>query len=606
MRRGVLVLLGLLVGSFIVAAPAMAERRVALVIGNAHYAHTPALRNPVNDAQDVAAELKQVGFDVTLVTDVDENTFARQIDDFGRRLEGADVALFYYAGHGMQVNDKNYLVATNAKLESEFLVPSEAIEVDAIIQLMESRARINLVFLDACRDNPLADNLRHTLMAEHRSVSLGRGLARVEPTGRDTLVAFSAAPGQEAEDGSGRNSPFAAALLRHMPEPGVEVSVMLKQVSAEVRQATDSAQRPQQLSDMAEPFYFVGARAVAAAKPAAAASDHAVELAFFQAAVAANDCTAIHSYLTRYPDGIFVDLARLAEQRLCGAPASAAASEDKAKTAVPPKSAAESQLVEAPAGSAASPQPANSIKPMASVPTALVLPPPDAAAPAEHAAPQSVEASPPAAAPPSTKRMASPPALAELPPAEASALVPSATETARRLQTELLRVGCAGPDMTANGNWDDESQAALAQFNRVAKTSFATPSETAIAAVHGHDGQVCQIVCGAGEQARGNTCIAEPEPHPHAKKEAERPRSKGHKSDERVSSRPRREPERERERETVRSRPELRPRPESASRDSSAPTLNAFQGSTSPISGPKGMKCHTLDEVGLAPHIVCF
>jgi uncharacterized caspase-like protein len=558
MRRGLIALLGLLLGSVIACGPAMAERRVALVVGNAHYANTAALRNSVTDAQDVAAELKQLGFEVTLATDLDESAFGRQIDDFGRRLKGADVGLFYYAGHGVQVNNQNYLVAINAKLESEFLVPSETIEVDAIIRLMESRTPINLVFLDACRDNPLAENLRRTLVNEHRSVSLGRGLARVEPTGRDTLVAFSAAPGQEAEDGTGRNSPFAAALLHHMPEPGLEVSVMLKLVSADVRKATNSAQRPQQLSDMTEAFYFAGtpaaakplaaapplATAPAPSVPAASAPDRAVEVAFFQTAIAANDCAAIRAYLARYPDGIFVDLAGLSEQRLCSAPARVAASEDTAKTAAPP------QLAE-PAGSAAAPP----AQPM--------------------------------------KRMVPPPVVAALPPTGTPAPGSTAAETARMLQSELLRVGCGGPKFTANGDWDDESRAALAQFNRVARTSFTGPSEAAITAVHGRDGQVCPILCGPGQRAQGNICVAEPEPRARAKKHASRPRSRGGDSDERASSRP------PRQRDTVRSRPE------SASGDSGAPHLNAFQGSTSPISGPNGMKCHTLDQVGSAPRIVC-
>jgi hypothetical protein len=440
----------------------------------------------------------------------------------------------------------------------------------------------------------LADNLRHSLVAEHRSVSLGRGLARMEPTGRDTLLAFSAAPGEEAEDGAGRNSPFASALLRHMPEPGVEVSVMLKQVSAEVRQATNSAQRPQQLSDMAEPFYFVGARSAEAARPHAAAPDHSVELAFFQTAVAANDCAAIRSYLTRYPNGIFVDLAKLAEQRLCSGPARHPESEDQARAA-PAKSTTSSQPIDT-GGSGASPQPAQSIKRMAPTPVGAVMPPPDAAAPGKPAAPELVETAAPGATPPppvSDKRRAPGPVVAATPPADAQAPAPSPADAASRLQTELMRVGCGGPDLTANGDWDDESKAALAQFNRFAKTSYTEPSEAAIAAVHAHDGPVCPLLCGEGRRALGDTCVAEPEPHPRAKKEAERPRSKSRKSDERVSSRP------PRRRETVRSRPE------SASRDSGAPHLNAFEGSTSPISGPHGMKCYTLDEVGLAPRIVC-
>jgi uncharacterized caspase-like protein len=546
MRRNLVALCGLLIGGIFACSPALAERRVALVIGNAHYANTNVLRNSVNDAEDVAAELKQLGFDVTLATDLDESAFAQQIDNFGRRLEGADVGLFYYAGHGLQVNDKNYLVATNARLESEFLVPSETILVDAIIRLMESRAGVNLVFLDACRDNPLADNLRRSLISEHRSVSLGRGLARMEPTGRQTLVAFSAAPGESAEDGNGRNSPFAAALLQRMPEPGVEVSVMLKQVSADVREATHSAQRPQQVSDMAEPFYFAGTAAAVAAKPPSAAADSSVELAFFQTAVAANDCAAMRSYLTRYPQGIFVELARLSEQRLCGAPARAAESEHQLK----------SEALAAP------------------VAAAPLIKPPDSAA-----SPQAAEPNKPAA--PAA-------AFAALPPASTPAPAPIATETARNLQSELLRVGCGAAELTTTGDWGDESRSALAQFNRFAKTNFTGPSQAALAAVHSHQGRVCPLVCGEGMRAEGNTCVAEPQQHPHAKRQAERPHPRSRDSAQRTS------------------RP---PRDASRSHDTSAdngiPTLKSYQGSTSPFGSLHGMKCYTLDEAGLAPRIVC-
>ena len=171
---------------------ASAERRVALVIGNAAYAHATALRNPGNDAGDVAETLKKLGFEVLLARDLDQQNFAKTIEQFARALDEADTALFFYAGHGLQMNDKNYLVSTNARLENEFLLSSETIELDAIVRLMESKSPTNLVFLDACRNNPLTENLRRSLTALKRSAQLGRGLARIEPTGRDTLVAFAA------------------------------------------------------------------------------------------------------------------------------------------------------------------------------------------------------------------------------------------------------------------------------------------------------------------------------------------------------------------------------------------------------------------------------
>jgi uncharacterized caspase-like protein len=281
----------------------------------------------------MADALRKLGFEVLLASNLDQQKFARTIDQFGRMLDRADVGLFFYAGHGLQINERNFLVSTNAQLASEFLIPSETIELDSVIRLMESKAATNLVFLDACRNNPLAEDLRKNLAALNRSVSLGRGLARVETTGRDTLIAFAAAPGQEAADGLSRNSPFTTALLKHLPQPGVEVSVMLKQVSAEVRRMTNNNQRPQQLSDMSRMFFFANATEpatakvaaldpdVASAKPAASQierrDDRALDVAFWNAAQAADHCDAVRAYLRRFPSGVFVELATLSEARLC-------------------------------------------------------------------------------------------------------------------------------------------------------------------------------------------------------------------------------------------------------------------------------------------------
>ena len=264
MFHRLMVLLGLAM-TLITASAAHAERRVALVIGNASYSSAASLRNPRNDANDMAETLKKLGFEVQLGLDLDQKSFASTIEDFARALDGADVGLFFYAGHGLQLNDKNYLVSVNARLENEFLLAAETMDLTSIVRLMELKAAVNLVFLDACRNNPLAENLRRGLEATKRSAALGRGLARVEPTSRDTLIAFAAAPGQVAADGNDRNSPFTASLLRNIPRPKVEVSVMLKEVSADVRRATANAQRPQQLSDMSRTFYFAAEPAVAEA-----------------------------------------------------------------------------------------------------------------------------------------------------------------------------------------------------------------------------------------------------------------------------------------------------------------------------------------------------
>jgi formylglycine-generating enzyme required for sulfatase activity len=332
MLRRLLVFGTALAAATLPAVDAQAERRVALVIGNSAYNSAAALRNPRNDAGDMAEALRKFGFEVTLGLDLDQGQFAGTIDKFARTLDGADVALLFYAGHGLQINEKNYLVSVNAQLSNEFLISSETIELDAIVGLMESKVSTNIVFLDACRNNPLAENLKRNLAVMHRTVAVGKGLARMEPTSRDTMIAYAAAPGQEAADGGGRNSPFTAALLKHMPASGVEISVMLKLVAADVRQATRNEQRPQQLSDTSRRFYFVGGPSVAEAQPhdpkpappapspsrnAQSAEDRSLEIAFWNSARAANECDAMRLYMQRYPKGLFLELAKLSEVRLC-------------------------------------------------------------------------------------------------------------------------------------------------------------------------------------------------------------------------------------------------------------------------------------------------
>jgi formylglycine-generating enzyme required for sulfatase activity len=337
MLSRILLFVALLTGPALVAADAHAERRVALVVGNARYENAATLRNPRNDAGDMAELLKKLGFDVLLGLDLNEQDFAGKIEQFAQMLDDADVGLFFYAGHGLQVNERNYLVSTNARLGNPFLVASETIDLESIVRLMESKTPVNLVFLDACRNNPLRERLERSLGAMKRSVVLGRGLARIDVTSRDTLIAFSAAPGQEAADGNSRNSPFTASLLRHISQPGLEVSVMLKEVTADVRRETRNSQRPQQLSDMSRTFYFVPpsqvarvdvtpvpapapppAPAQAAPKPSAPPpEDRSLEMAFWNAAQAANECEATRAYLQTFPKGIFVALAKLSERRLC-------------------------------------------------------------------------------------------------------------------------------------------------------------------------------------------------------------------------------------------------------------------------------------------------
>jgi Caspase domain len=499
MRRCLIAFFGVI--GCLAATQAVAERRVALVVGNAQYAHTPALPNPRNDAQDIADTLKKVGFEVMLGYDLDQTKFARIIDEFARALEGADVGLFFYAGHGLQINEKNYLVSTEAKLESTFLVPSETIELDAVIRLMESKAGTNLIFLDACRNNPLTDNLRRNLAAINRTVTVGRGLARIEPTGRDTLVAFSSAPGQEAADGRGRNSPFTASLLRHLPKPGIEVSVMLKDVTADVRRETNNAQRPQQLSDMSKTFYFVKAEpavvaAPGAAMPPAVPTDPVdpIDMAFWQSAAAANECESIRAYLRRFPAGKFVDLARISERRLCKVVTEVAVS------APQPSSSG-------PVAPTLSPGPASSPAIPASSPNTQ----------SAGGAPMNVAVAAPTAPPP-----------AAVPVAPVVAV--DALDVGRKLQRELLRVGCGVGGIEIDGTWGTASRDALRSFNERTRSIAVVdrPTPEALEEVRSHKDRVCPTGCEPGTELRGTACVAIPKPlerSRHASRPPERERS---------------------------------------------------------------------------------
>jgi hypothetical protein len=476
MRQCLMTVLGVV--GCLAATQAAAERRVALVVGNAQYAYTPTLPNPRNDAHDIAETLRQVGFEVTVGYDLDQSKFARIIDAFAQALDGADVGLFFYAGHGLQINEKNYLVSTEARLESAFLVPSETIELDAVIRLMESKTSTNLIFLDACRNNPLIDNLRHNLAAINRAVTVGRGLARIERTGRDTLVAFSSAPGQEAADGHGRNSPFTASLLQHLLKPGLEVSVMLKEVTADVRRETDNAQRPQQLSDMSKTFYFVKAEpATATALPASARippgsptdPPDPLDVAFWQSAAATKECESIRAYLRRFPNGYFVDLARIAERPLCKAgPEVAVAPPQRPSLAVAPA------LTSGPAAVPAAPAP-SPVQPVGAGTNVAIAPP---------------------AAPPSVAPVVTP------------VVTSDAVDLGRKLQGELLRVGCAASGIEIDGTWGAASREALRSFNERTRSiaPIDQPTTEALEAVRSRKERVCPMPCEAGTELRGTSC----------------------------------------------------------------------------------------------------
>jgi uncharacterized caspase-like protein len=214
---------------------AQAERRVALVIGNSAYKTVPKLANPVNDAALVGGMLKKAGFDSTdIKTDLNAAEMRRALREFGAHARDAAVAVIYYAGHGIELDGTNYLIPIDAALETDSDVLDETVALDRALFAVEPAKQLRLIVLDACRDNPFAKSMKRTVAAR----AIGRGLAKVEPTSPNTMIAFAAKAGSTASDGDSRNSPFAAALVERLPTPGLDLRKAFGFVRDDVLKAT--------------------------------------------------------------------------------------------------------------------------------------------------------------------------------------------------------------------------------------------------------------------------------------------------------------------------------------------------------------------------------
>jgi Caspase domain/VHL beta domain len=219
-----------------------AGHRVALVIGNSAYKFANPLPNPANDSTDFAQALRDIGFTVIEGHDLDWRSMIAKTREFSAQLDKAELALVFYAGHGVQVDGRNYLVPVDAKLEHAGDLDLDAVDLQTMLRPMEAERRVNLVFLDACRDNPFTRSLARSL-GSTRSTAVAQGLAQVN-SAAGTMIAFSTQPDNVAQDGQGRNSPFTAALLKYVKTPNLEVEQMMKQVRVEVMAATQEKQVP--------------------------------------------------------------------------------------------------------------------------------------------------------------------------------------------------------------------------------------------------------------------------------------------------------------------------------------------------------------------------
>lgn len=285
---------------------AEAERRLALVIGNGGYSIGP-LDNPTNDAALMAETLRIAGFEVTHHEDLGYRDMQRAVVQFGRDLRGAGedtVGMVYYAGHAVQAGGENYLIPVDADIQDELDLDIQTLRIETVMRGLDSAGnRLNMVVLDACRNNPFK--------AISRSTS--RGLAKIDAAS-GTLLAYSTAPGSVAADGSGRNSPYTAALVKAIRTPGLPVEQVFKRVRIDVMERTGQQQVPWESSSLTGDFMFLEpAPVVAAPAPAPAVQDNNAEIQFWTSIAAGNDPNLFRGYLQAYPDGLF---AGLAQQRI--------------------------------------------------------------------------------------------------------------------------------------------------------------------------------------------------------------------------------------------------------------------------------------------------
>ncbi|MGJ4928170.1 caspase family protein [Bradyrhizobium sp. HKCCYLS2038] len=437
----------LLLALWIGCGAAHAERRVALVIGNSAYRNVAKLTNPANDAALVAKMFKTAGFEsVTSRFDLNINEMRKALREFAAKARDAQLAVIYYAGHGIELDGINYLIPTDATIESDTDVLDEALSLDRMLVAVEPAKQLRLVILDACRDNPFAKTMKRTMASR----SIGRGLAKVEPNAPNTMIAFAAKAGSTAADGDAGNSPFATALAEHLPKPGLDLRKAFGFVRDDVLRSTGNRQEPYVYGSLGgEDVSLVPAPAITGAEPKAIDNArHDYELA-----LQAGDKEAWEAYLQSYPSGFYANLARVQLKKMV-------AEEERLKAER--RKATEQARIDG-----------------------------DKVAAAEKRAGDKGG---------DTQKMA-----AIVMPATRPGL--SDSELATSLQLQLRRVGCF--DGAASGNWDDASTRALTQFNGYARTNLETsaPSLAALEVLKARTSRACPLSCETGYRTNGESCV---------------------------------------------------------------------------------------------------
>lgn len=536
MRSALLIFFGFLF--CISAQPALAEKRVALVIGMSQYQQVPRLTNPARDADAMTSLFKKAGFDVVdSRRDLGISDLRRAIREFSEISRDADISVVYYAGHGIEVDGTNYLVPADARLLSDFDVEDETISLDRVLKALDPVKRLRLVILDACRDNPFAKTMKRSIASR----SIGRGLGQIEPATSDTLVAYAAKAGAVASDGDGDNSPFATALVKYITEPGLDLRLAFGRVRDDVMKSTANRQ---------EPFLYgsLGGQTMAlvpqVAKPADPEAEARVDYEF---AAQIGTREAWDSFLASHSKGLYANLARAQNSKLSAAQQTRAKADDARRDAeeqAAQKAAelrkqleeqstrqtaeakqklseqakkdleearrqmaeqARKELEDARKQVELAQQQAEAARQQVEEAKRQAIA--DAQRQVEQAKRNAQEDSKRDARQESEKVASLTPNQSVPPsPSPASPKIDQADIT-RLLQAHLKRVGCnAG---TVDGNWDDNSRKALDLFNKNANTGFdiKLASLDALDAVRDKTDRVCPLICAKGQRADGDRCV---------------------------------------------------------------------------------------------------
>jgi uncharacterized caspase-like protein len=497
--------------------PAWAAKRVALVLGNSAYQNVARLPNPVNDGAAIAATLKDAGFDVVDSRhDLMAAETRRALRDFADRARDADIAVVYYAGHGIEVDGTNYLIPVDARLERDTDVYDEAFSLDRVLLAIEPAKRLRLVILDACRDNPFAKVMKRTVASR----AIGQGLAKVEPASPNTLIAYAAKAGSTAADGDSRNSPFTSALVKHITTPGLDVRKAFGFVRDDVLKNTSNRQEPYVYGSLGgDDVPLVPAKAAAPASSAQADTRKDYELA-----LQIGNKDALNAFLAQYPDGFYANLAklqlakiaaeqtrlaatekaRLAEQERSRLATEGAQQTQQTKAAADAKAAEVARVAAEKAQQTAQQQAAAAEQKRAAVEnTAADKDAVEKVGMDDGVADHAPASKPTAGRTQDTKQDAK---VAALPDPSAPA-PPSPAELAKSVQTELRRVGCFTG--SADGEWNKASRRSLELFNRSAGTKLDVKlaSLDALDAIKAKTVRVCPLICETGFKADGERCV---------------------------------------------------------------------------------------------------